>query len=40
MYAEQGKYSKAEELAELMADSDRESLMKYIQDCRAELEKA
>lgn len=40
MYAEQGKYTKAEELAELMAEADKESLMKYIADCKAELEKS
>lgn len=34
MYAEQGKYSKAEELAELMSDEDKKTLFDYIAECR------
>ena len=40
MYAETGKYTKAEELADLMTDQDRESLMSYIAECRKANEKA
>ena len=35
LYAEQGKYEKAEELAMLLAESDRTALLDYIQTCRA-----
>ena len=38
MYAEIGKYTKAEELAELMTDDDRQSLMNYIAECRSRQE--
>ena len=34
MYAELGKYGKAEELAGLMTDQDRAALMSYIEECR------
>ena len=34
MYAELGKYAKAEELSELMSDQDRKSLLEYINECR------
>lgn len=37
MYAEMGKFDKAAELAELMAEDDRESVKQYIEDCRREL---
>lgn len=39
MYAEQGKFTKAEELAELMGDSEKAALAEYIAQCKAELEK-
>jgi len=34
MYAELGKYAKAEELAELMSEEDKASLYDYIKECR------
>ncbi len=34
MYAELGKYTKAEELADLMSNEDKVSLMDYIRECR------
>lgn len=34
MYAEQGKYAKAQELAELMTDQDKAALLDYIKECR------
>ena len=34
LYAEQGKYEKAKELALLLAESDQKSLMDYIEKCR------
>ncbi|MER2080026.1 MAG: tetratricopeptide repeat protein [Ruminococcus sp.] len=34
MYAETGKYAKAEELASLMSDDDRAALVAYIEECR------
>ncbi len=37
MYAEQGKFDKAAELAELMSEDDKASLLAYIEDCRKEL---
>lgn len=36
MYAEIGKYTKAEELADLMADDDKAALMAYIEACKSE----
>ncbi|MBR1481564.1 MAG: tetratricopeptide repeat protein [Ruminococcus sp.] len=36
MYAETGKYAKAEELAELMADDDKAALLGYVEACRKE----
>lgn len=39
MYAEMGKYTKAEELADLMAEGDKAAVMEYIAQCRAENEK-
>ena len=38
MYAEIGKFTKAEELADLMADSDKAEMMDYIAQCRKEQE--
>jgi tetratricopeptide (TPR) repeat protein len=35
LYAEQGKYEKAEELAELLAENDRNSLLEYIKKNRS-----
>lgn len=40
MYAEIGKYAKAEEMASLMNDSDRVAVMEYIAECRKEQEGA
>lgn len=37
MYAEIGKFTKAEELAELMSPEDREATLQYIAECREEL---
>lgn len=34
MYAEQGKYAKAEELADLMSDQDKAAVLEYIRECR------
>lgn len=34
LYAEQGKYEKAKELALLLAESDQKSLMDYIEKCK------
>lgn len=34
LYAEQGKFEKAEEIANLLADDDRASVMKYIAECK------
>lgn len=34
MYAEQGKYTKAEELAELLAEEDRAAVLKYVKECQ------
>ncbi len=34
LYAEQGKFEKAEELAYLLAESDQQSLLDYIKSCR------
>lgn len=39
LYAENGKFIKAEELIKLLPDVLRDELKKYIADCRAELEK-
>lgn len=39
MYAEQGKFTKAEELAELMSADDKASLLDYIAACRVDQEK-
>lgn len=39
LYAENGKFSKAEELIKLMPDTLKTELNKYISDCRKELEK-
>lgn len=36
MYAESGKYTKAEEMAELMNDEDKAAVMEYIDQCRKE----
>lgn len=37
MYAETGKFVKAEELANLLSDEEKTSLMEYIEECRKEL---
>lgn len=34
LYAEEGKYEKANELAHLLAETDRESIISYIEECR------
>lgn len=35
LYAEQGKTEKAKEIANLLADADRESVLQYLEACRA-----
>ncbi len=35
LYAEQGKYAKATELAHLLAETDRNAVLKYIEQCKA-----
>lgn len=37
MYAETGKFTKAEELADLMAENDKAAVLEYIAQCRNEL---
>jgi len=34
LYAEQGKYEKASEIAYLLADADRKSVLEYIENCK------
>ncbi len=35
LYAEQGQYAKAQELAQLLSDADRQAVCDYIEKCRA-----
>ena len=37
MYAETGKFAKAEEMAGLLPAADRNAVMQYISDCKKEL---
>ena len=39
MYAESGKFAKAEEMASLLVLDEKEALMAYINECRKELQK-
>ena len=36
MYAESGKFAKAEEMANLLALDEKEAVMSYIDECRKE----
>jgi hypothetical protein len=36
MYAEIGKYAKAEEMANLLTEADKNGMMEYISECKNE----
>ena len=40
MYAESGKFIKAEEMASLLALDEKEAVMVYIEECRKEIQSA
>ena len=40
MYAESGKFAKAEEMASLLALEEKEAVTAYIEECRKEIQSA